>query len=77
MPESFNQSIEKLKEEFIKHLSEILSDDTVRTYKAVMELFIFFLENKTEVSGFEDITRGMVNSGFPKFWKRTTIDSVY
>ena len=68
--EPFRQSLLQLNEEFAEYLSKKVSQRTVRKHTSIIDLFIEFICRKTDVETIGEITRGMVNTHFKKWWKR-------
>ena len=73
--EPFRQSLLQLNEEFAEYLSKKVSQKTVRKHTSIIDLFIEFICRKTDVETKGEITRGMVNTHFKKWWKRKVWDS--
>ena len=73
--EPFQQSLLKLNQEFHQFLLTKYSERTAQKHTSIVELFIDFICRHTDVEGIEEITRGMVNTHFKKWWKRKVWDS--
>ena len=73
--EPFRQYMLSLNQEFEEYLSTRFSDRTVRKHTSIVFLFIDFICKQTDVESIEEITRGMVNTHFKKWWKRKVWDS--
>ena len=73
--EPFRQSLLKLNQEFHQFLLTKYSERTAQKHTSIVELFIAFICRQTDVEGIEEITRGMVNTHFKKWWKRKVWDS--
>jgi len=73
--EPFRQSLLKLNQEFHHFLLAKYSERTARKHISIVELFIDFICRQTDVERIEEITRGMVNTHFKKWWKRKVWDS--
>ena len=73
--EPFRQSLLQLNDDFADYLSERFSERTVRKHTSIVDLFIEFICRQTDVEAIEEITRGMVNTHFKKWWKRKVWDS--
>lgn len=71
----FQKSLEKLNREFGKFLAAKYAKKTVRKHTSIVELFIIFICDYTDVEAIEEITKGMVNSHFRKWYKRKVWDS--
>jgi hypothetical protein len=72
--EPFRQQLIKLNEEFHESLLVKFSKKTADKHSGVVDLFIDFLCRYTDVESIEEITRGMVNTHFKKWWKRKVWD---
>ena len=73
--EPFRQSLLSLNQEFYHFLNTKYSERTTRKHTFIVELFIDFICRQTDVEEIEEITRGMVNTHFKKWWKRKVWDS--
>ena len=73
--EPFRQSLLSLNQEFHHFLLAKYSERTARKHASIVELFIDFICRQTDVERIEEITRGMVNTHFKKWWKRKVWDS--
>ena len=73
--EPFRQYMLSLNQEFEDYLSSRFSERTVRKHTSIVSLFIDFICKQTDVESLEEITRGMVNTHFKKWWKRKVWDS--
>ena len=73
--EPFRQYMLSLNQEFEEYLSTRFSDRTVQKHTSIVFLFIDFIYKQTDVESIEEITRGMVNTHFKKWWKRKVWDS--
>ena len=71
----FRSKLNGLKTEFGNHLASKYSKRTVAKHTGIIELFIDFLCDYTDVMAIEDITRGIVNSQFRSWYKRKVWDS--
>ena len=71
----FRDSLVKRNEEFHQHLVRICSAATACKHCGIVGLFIDFLCRYTDVERIEDITRGIVNTHFQRWWKRKVWDS--
>jgi site-specific recombinase XerD len=71
----FREYLEGLNEEFARHLAEKFSDRTVRKHTHIVDMFIEFLVSYTDVESIDDITRGIANTHFQKWYKRKVWDS--
>jgi site-specific recombinase XerD len=58
----------QLNGEFKRFLGRSFTPKTVRKHSGVIELFIDFLEWHTDVTSIDDITRGIANSYFRKWY---------
>lgn len=73
--EPFRQHLMELNREFYEHLLSTYSERTVRKHTSVVDLFIVFICQHTDVESIEEITRGVVNTHFKQWWKRKVWDS--
>lgn len=73
--EPFRQSLLSLNSEFHQFLLTRYSERTARKHASIVELFVDFICRRTDVERIEEITRGMVNTHFKKWWKRKVWDS--
>ena len=71
----FRESLEQLNQEFGVFLASKYAKKTVRKHTSIVELFIHFICGYTDVEQIENITKGMVNSHFRKWYKRKVWDS--
>ena len=71
----FREYLEGLQQEFEEHLSAKYGRKTVRKHADIVWLFIQFLCNYTDVEEIEEITRGMVNTHFRRWYKRKVLDA--
>ena len=74
--EPFRKQLESLNRVFEKHLAAKYAKKTVRKHTSIVELFIIFICEYTDVEAIEDITKGMVNSHFRRWYKRKVWDSM-
>ncbi|MBL7225405.1 MAG: hypothetical protein ISS59_04670, partial [Desulfobacteraceae bacterium] len=73
--EPFRRQLVQLNEEFYEYLLEKYTERTARNHSGITDLFIEFICRQTDVESIEEITRGMVNTHFKKWWKRKVWDS--
>jgi len=73
--EPFRQSLLSLNQELHQFLLTKYSERTARKHASIVELFIDFICRQTDVKRIEEITGGMVNTHFKKWWKRKVWDS--
>ena len=71
----FRQYLKGLCHEFEHHLAAKYSRRTARKHTLIVEVFIDFLCDYTDVAALEDVTRGMVNSAFRQWYKRTVLSA--
>lgn len=71
----FKENLIHLNREFEKHLRAKYNQRTSRKHASIIEMFIEFLCGYTDVEKIEEITKGMVNTHFKKWYKRKVIDS--
>jgi len=70
----FRDMLEGLKGEFSAYLDKKYSRKTMRKHTSIVDLFIIFLCDYTDVERVEDVTRGMVNSHFRRWYQRKVLD---
>jgi len=70
----FRELLEGLNGEFGASLEKKYSRKTVRKHTSIVDLFIIFLTEYTDVERLEDVTRGMVNSHFRRWYRRKVLD---
>lgn len=73
--EPFRLQLGVLNEEFYEYLLRKYTERTARKQSTITGLFIEFICRQTDVESIDDITRGMVNTHFKKWWKRKVWDS--
>lgn len=73
--EPFRNSLESLNEDFAEYLRTKYTKKTVRKHTTIVDTFIHFICRQTDVESLEEITKGMVNSHFRKWYKRKVWDS--
>ena len=71
----FRDNLLELLEDFQSELEERYVAKTVRKHTMIIELFIDFICQYTDVTSVQEITRGMVNTHFRKWWKKKVWDS--
>ena len=71
----FRSQLTGLKSEFENYLATKYSRKTARKHALVVEIFIDFLCDYTDVTSIEDVTRGMANSAFRRWYKGKVWDS--
>ena len=62
------RQLQQLNGEFKRFLGRSFTPKTVRKHSGVIELFIDFLEWHTDVTSIDDISRGIANSYFRKWY---------
>ena len=70
----FRQALEQLNADFGQHLATRYSRKTVAKHTGTVALFIHFLTDYTDVDRLEDVTRGMVNSHFRRWYRSKVLD---
>jgi len=70
----FRQSLEDLNVAFAASLDKKYSRRTVLKHTSIIDLFIIFLCDYTDIERLEDVTRGMVNSHFRRWYQRKVLD---
>ena len=71
---SFEQQFRRLQEAFCRDLTRQYSARTVRRHRMVLQVFFDFLCDETAVASLEQVTKGMVNSGFRRWYHRKVWD---
>ena len=71
----FRESLEALSQEFEAALAAKYAKKTIRKHINIIELFIIFICDYTDVEAIEEITKGMVNSHFRRWYKKKVWDS--
>jgi site-specific recombinase XerD len=71
----FREYLEGLNEEFYEHLTHKVSERTARKHTGIVDMFIEFVVRQTDVESIEEITRGIANTHFRKWYKRKVWDS--
>jgi hypothetical protein len=66
----FRAQLEELNTEFGAYLATKYGRKTVLSHTGVIDTFIDFLCDYTDLERIEDVTRGMVNSGFRGWYRR-------
>jgi len=70
----FREMLEGLNGAFGAYLEKKYSRKTMRKHTSIVDLFIIFLTDYTDVERLEDVTRGMVNSQFRRWYQRKVLD---
>jgi len=70
----FRALLENLNKEFAASLEKKYSRRTVLKHTGIVDLFIIFLCDYTDVERLEDVTRGMVNSHFRRWYRSKVLD---
>ncbi len=68
----FRKQLEQLNREFERSLETKFSKKTARKHALVIEVFIDFVCWQTDVRSIDEITRGIANSSFRKWYRRKT-----
>jgi hypothetical protein len=71
----FRSRLTGMKSEFENYLATKYSRKTARKHALVVEIFIDFLCDYTDVASIEEVTRGMANSAFRRWYKSKVWDS--
>jgi hypothetical protein len=74
---AFERQFRRLQDDFCRVLARQYSPRTVRRHRLRWQVFCDYLGDETAVTRLEQVTKGMVNSGFPrwyhhKVWDQTT-----
>ena len=72
---SFRQYMNAINAEFAEYLAAKYVPKTVRKHTSIVDMFIEFICQHTDVEQVEEITRGMVNSHFRSWYKKKVWDS--
>jgi len=70
----FRRSLDELNAAFAASLEKKYSRRTVLKHTSIVELFSIFLCDYTDVERLEDVTRGLVNSHFRRWYQRKVLD---
>lgn len=71
----FSDHIFELTEGFEAYIKPKYSAKTVRKHSSIVGLFANFICDYTDVTSMDEITRGMVNTHFRRWWKKKVWDS--
>ena len=71
----FREYLEGLQKEFEAYLATRYARRTARKHAEIVWLFIQFLSDYTDVAALEEITRGMANTHFRRWYKRKVWDA--
>jgi integrase family protein with SAM-like domain len=69
----FREYLERLAAEFEAFLAAKYSRRTARKHALVVQVFVDFLCDYTDVAALEEVTRGMANSAFRAWYKRKVL----
>jgi hypothetical protein len=70
----FRRSLDEFNAAFAASLEKKYSRRTVLKHTSIVDLFIIFLCDYTDVERLEDVTRGMVNSHFRRWYRGKVLD---
>jgi len=70
----FRHSLDDLNAAFAASLEKKYSRRTVLKHTSIVDLFIIFLCDYTDMERLEDVTRGLVNSHFRRWYQRKLLD---
>jgi site-specific recombinase XerD len=73
--EPFRRRLEGLKEEFSSYLAAKYARRTVDKHTWIVDMFVEFICNQTDVESIEEITRGMAGTHFRQWYRRKVLDS--
>lgn len=73
--EPFRLAMQEYNQDFYEHLLQKFKKPTAMKHYGVVAMFIDFLCNYTDVRHVEEVTRGMANTHFKKWWKKKVWDS--
>jgi hypothetical protein len=71
----FRRSLQKLNGDFSRSLASRYTRRTVQKHRLILACFTDYLCDYTDVRSLEQVTKGMVNSGFRRWYKRKLWDS--
>jgi hypothetical protein len=72
---NFRRSLQKLNGDFIRSLATKYTRRTVQKHRLILGCFTDYLCDYTDVNSLEEVTKGMVNSGFRRWYKSKVWDS--
>ncbi len=70
----FHHSLDEINAAFAASLEKKYSRRTVVKHSGIVDLFIIFLCDYTDVERLEDVTRGMVNGHFRRWYRSKVLD---
>ena len=73
--EPFRKHLESLNAEFNNYLETKFSERTAQKHSFIIDVFIEFLCSQTDVEKIEEITKGIANTHFRKWYNRKVMDS--
>ena len=73
--EPFRRYLAELLSDFTTYLAEQYSERTVRKHSWTVEVFLDFLCRHTDVERLEDVTRGIVNTHFRRWYRGHVLDA--
>ena len=71
----FRKYLESLSDDFCDYLFKKFKPPTVNKHEWIVQMFVDFICNYTDVEKIEEITRGMVNTEFHQWYNRKVIGS--
>ena len=71
----FRRLLEKLNDDFLGSLATKYTRRTVQKHRLILGCFTDYLCDYTDVNSLEEVTKGMVNSGFRCWYKSKVWDS--
>ena len=71
----FRRLLQKLKGDFLRSLATKYTRRTVQKHRLILGCFTDYLCDYTDVNSLEEVTKGMVNSGFRCWYKSKVWDS--
>jgi Phage integrase, N-terminal SAM-like domain len=72
----FRREFTRLRGDFCRALARRYSPSTVRRHHNILEVFLDYLCDETSVTNLEQITKGMVNSGFRRWYHHKVWDRI-
>jgi len=71
----FRRSLKKLNGDFLRSLSTKYTRRTIQKHRWILVCFTDYLCDHTNVDSLEEVTKGMVNSGFRRWYQSKVWDS--
>ena len=71
----FRRSLQKLNGDFLRSIATRYTRRTVQKHRFILGCFTDYLCDYTDVNSLDEVTKGMVNSGFRRWYKSKVWDS--